>query len=259
MWYYDTWKGGTTPTFGAFEDYVDHCAEEVSPVPWIAGFYTLHVGELKRTRVVDDLFHDPQMIYDMTRYAHERAQGVALFSFPLFVYDIDGFMQATVFQPSDNDDPAFDFMLESKHGVLASWFQKIKTTVPVGGTKNVRVQFDMKDTRADSAELEGYEFKQLLVNGDVIWESDISKDGTSRFSVDQTVLVSGPLADIEIRQYAKEINTLFTRVYIDHPSVKVNGSPVSTDWQFDSGMTHLQSYLDTYDAVKNALKGGSPP
>lgn len=259
MWYWDTWKGGSNPSFDVFKGYVDQCNQEVSPVPWIAGFYTLHVGELKQTGVVDNLFHDSQMIYDMARYAHEQSQGVALFSFPLFVYDLDGFMQATVFQPSTNDDPAFDYLLESKHGVLASWFQSIQTTVPVGGTKNVRVRFDMKDTRTDQADLEGYEFKQLLVNGDVVWESDIAKNGTSRFSVDKTVSVSGANAKIEIRQYAKEINTLFTRVYVDNPQVTVNGSSVATSWAFDSGMTHLQRYVDTYNAVKHGLKGLGPP
>lgn len=258
MWYYPTWKSGANPTYAEFKSLIDE-AKPLIPVPWMPGIYTLHVGDYQRTMDVDDLFHDPTMLYNMAKYSMENADGLGLFSFPLFAYDMEEFKKASVFKQVANDRPAdYDYMLNLKEGIVASWYQEIKATVPVGGTKNVRVTFDVEDTysRTDDGTL----FMQLLVNDDVVWEED-AESVSGRHSVDKTVSVSAANAKIQIRYYVKEIANLghASKMYIDNPTVRVNGNPVTANWAWGSGLTHEQEYIDTYNAIKNGIKGASPP
>lgn len=259
MWYWASFKG--EHTINAYKEIIDEQKEEIPPIPYMSGYYIYRSGELANTLDVDLLHHDPQILYESIKYAKENSDGIGFFDSPLFVYDMEFFMESTMFKHAPNDDSSFDYMVSSEASTMPSWYQEMKTTVPASG--NVRVQFDMRDSRSDSgcdtSSLYDYQFKQLVVNDEVVWDSDICSDGTSRVTIDKTIAISGNSADIEIRLFSKKSHHIKTKMYIDDPKVYVNGNLVSADWKFDTNLSKLDEYVATYNALKSALNDGEPP
>jgi hypothetical protein len=258
MWYWSSFTK-TGPTMTDFKARVDKCNEEIPPFKFITGLYAFRTGKYTSTMNLDDQFHDPQLLYDLTKYGKENSDGFGLFYPPIYMYDTDFFMKSTMFQQQTNDDSSYDYMVSSPKSTFISWYQGMKTTVDGG---NVRVQFDMKDSRSDggceSSKLYNYQYKQLVINDEVVWESDICNDSNVKFSIDKSVSVDGK-ADISIRLFSKRDNHINTKVYIDNPRVYVNGNLVSSEWKFDSNLSRFDDYLATYNAIKNGLKGSSLP
>jgi hypothetical protein len=255
MWYWASFTKGQT-SFDKLKSFVDEANREISPRPFLTGFYQFQSGKLSDTMNIDDMFNDPDVIYESVKYAKENSDAVGLFDSVLFLYDLDYFKQSSIFQQESNlKAESYDYMISAPMSTMPSWFQEIRTSVDVSGTKNVRVVFDVEDSCHVSDGSDEYQFIQLIIADEVVWEEDVAGRGTSKISVDEALSVSGDV-EVSIRLISKRGNHLKTKVYIDEPKVYVGGSLVSSDWEFNSDLSHLDEYLATYDAVKRALNDG---
>lgn len=257
MWYWATYKANPGPSMVNFKDRLDECKKEIPPIPFITGIYALWNGKHRKTHSTNNLFHDPSLLHELVAYAKENSDGIGLFNFPIYVHDVSFLMKSTMFQQQVNDDASFDHMISSPKSTFVSWYQAIQTKLPVADSKNIRVQFDMKDTLSQPCEPsnEDYQYKQLLINGKVIWESDVCEDGKEKFSVDKIVAVSAPSASIGIRLFSFKSNHMRVKVYVDNLQVSLDGKKVPAQWTFDSNLANLDDYVATYQAVTSALKG----
>ena len=177
--YWASFRGAQYVDLGKLESLVETADTKIHPIPFITTIYPLAGGALDKSRDPKDYFHSPAVLKQMIETATEKSDGLGLFWFPLYTYDTDHLLEATIFQPQDNDDASYDHKLtNSGKSMLTSWFQAIKEQVPAG---EVKLTFDARDSRT-TAEC-GWLFKQALIDGKVVWSKDVCKDGKERETV----------------------------------------------------------------------------
>lgn len=247
--YWASFRGAQHVDLDKLESLVNTADTKVHPIPFTTTIYPLAGGALNKSRDPDDYFHAPSVLKQMIETATEKSDGLGLFWFPLYAYDTNHLLEATIFQPQDNDDTSYDYKLtNSDKSMLTSWYQAIKEEVPAG---EVHVTFDARDSRA-TAEC-GWLFKQALIGGKVVWSKDVCKDGKGREAISVEATTSQP-SDVVIRLFAAKANHMKLSMYVATPVVTVDGKKVAPSWAFDSNLANLDDFKQMYDTVKSVLK-----
>ena len=234
---------------GKLESLVETADTKIHPIPFITTIYPLAGGALDKSRDPKDYFHSPAVLKQMIETATEKSDGLGLFWFPLYAYDTDHLLEATIFRPQDNDDASYDHKLtNSEKSMLTSWFQAIEEQVPAG---EVKLTFDARDSRT-TAEC-GWLFKQALIDGKVVWSKDVCKDGKERETVSVKATTS-QAAQVVIRIFAAKANHMSLSMYVTTPVVTVGGKRIASNWTFDSTLANLADFKQMYNTVKSVLK-----
>lgn len=249
--YWASFRGVDHVNLTKLRDYVDRADSQVHPIPFITTIYPTSGGTLNRTRDPDKHFYDPALLKDMLQIATSKSDGLGLFWFPLYIYDIDHLLKATLFKQQPSDDASYAYRLtNSGKTAITSWHQSIKTRVAAG---KVRVTFDAKDTARKTAEC-GWLIKQVLAGGRVVWSKDVCEDGNERETISATTTTTAP-GDLVIRIFAPKANSIPVSLYVDDPKVTVDGKPALAGWAFDSNLANMTDYVQMYRAVRSVLKG----
>ncbi len=253
MWYWASYGSeNRAVNLSLYENYLNEAHSIFPPAHFLTGIYTQKDGRLADTFDVEQLFHSPNELRTMIEQGYALSDGLALFNMPLMVYDIDDLLLATMFQQQENDDQNFDYKLtNSQSGTWTSWYQAIETDVSAPAGSTIRVKFDMRDNLASGDK--NYMFKQLLINGKIIWEEDVTLSSATA-TIDKSVTVLKENAKITIRLFSKRASFIRTVAYVEHPYVSVDGEQVWPTWKFDSGMTKLAEYREVYDIIKSVVK-----
>jgi MYXO-CTERM domain-containing protein len=196
----------------------------------------------------------------MMELAIRNSDGAALFEVPLWLYDLDYFHNGTIFQQLINDDPAFDYKLglpSGRWGTCISWYQAIAQNISVPeDVTSAGISFNIRDTRGISS-LAGYHFKQLLVNDEIIWDVDISEDGTDTLYITEDIAayLSGlDKAELSIRFFdEKPVGNYPANIYVGNIEVHINGELINNNWIFESGIEDISKYMEVYNIVKDVL------
>jgi len=142
------------------------------------------------------------------------------------MHDTASLFKATFFQQQASDRPAYPHMLTSaSKGTFTSWYQEIKTTVSSAVGDSISVQVALEDNRPQGEQ--GYLFKQLLFDGEVVWEADIGADGAAPQTITRALEARGTAAQISVRLHARKASWIQAKVYAGTPEVTVNGQPVA--------------------------------
>lgn len=255
MWYSASYGSRKRVTdTAALQAYVDEAKTLIPPGLHMTGIYVRRDGALNDTGDLDTLFHDPAELEKMLDIAYSGSDGICLFNFPLHVYDTDYLLESTIFEQQPSDLAAYEHKLTtSQRGTYASWFQEIKTSVPVQQGDSINVKLKIKDTAF--AGDTGYVYKQLIVDGEVAWQVDVRTDGTEEQIVERTVQARGAVAEISVRLLSKKPNWINASLYLDNPAVSIGGKPTSAQWQFNSTLSKLREFRQIYDIAKRVIHG----
>ncbi len=250
MWYWASYtRKGTN--MDEFERYVNETRSLSTPANIITGIYSQRDGYLESTFDQEKMFHSPSDLRKMVELGYWKTQGLAMFNFPLYMYDPDFFLQSTIFKQQPNNDPAFTYRLtNSGKGTHVSWYQAVKTNIPLNHGSDIRVKFKMKDSKLEGDS--GYIFKQLLINDEVLWEEDITISNGA-IDIEKSIRVEDSIADIVIRVFSKRANWVSANAYVNTPAVYINDSLVTTSWNFDSNLSKIENYKEIYDIVKSVI------
>ena len=267
MFYWGSWTK-TAPVVANFTSLLDRAAT-FSHVPFYSGFYPI---SYEPTLDESSRFSSVADAQAMLVAAASKSAGVAVYYVPLWTNDIARFTSpqslATVFKQAANDDPAFGyrFNLIFWAETCMGWYKGITQTITAPATvSSANISFNIKDTIASGTT--GIHFKQLLVNGRVVWEADAAGDGNGSTVITKNIapyLTAGQPATLAIRVYDRR-NTSFypIDVYVGNIAININGLPFANNWSLKSGIDDavLQNYKDTFSAISSgfAVAVNTPP
>ncbi|MDR6550430.1 right-handed parallel beta-helix repeat-containing protein [Paenibacillus qinlingensis] len=124
-----------------------------------------------------------------------------------------------------------------------------------GATGSTSLTFWEKDSEAGSTST--YWFKQALVDGVVVWESDVTADGTAWQSHTVTINPSNPTFTLQFRLISKKaVSNYPISLYVD--DVSVSGATITNaDFEGTTGWTYSESVPPFTGAYDTTFHGGA--
>lgn len=136
-----------------------------------------------------------------------------------------------------------------------------------GSNKTYTLTFAHRDNRTGG--LAGYHYKQLLIDGTVVWEKDVTADAANTWlteSIDVTSYLAGKSsADIKLRLYEKKavsnytVDVYWDSVAITNTEIMNNGFETGPDWYYaESNPNFLGGFSSTAHSGTKALSMSLP-
>ncbi|RAV13608.1 fibronectin type III domain-containing protein [Paenibacillus contaminans] len=136
-----------------------------------------------------------------------------------------------------------------------------------GSNKTYTLTFAHRDNRTGG--LAGYHYKQLLIDGTVVWEKDVTADAANTWlteSIDVTSYLSGKSSvDVKLRLYEKKavsnytVDVYWDSVAITNTEIMNSGFETSPDWYYtESNPNFLGGFSSTAHSGTKALSMSLP-
>ena len=252
MWYWASYTG--SPDLEDLQDHLDTANHYIPPAEFVTGIYPMKEANEQ---------YDEELTIDMLEMALDESNGIAVYNVPLWAHDLDYFHNATIFQQQTNDDPSFDYRLSSPgcRGTYIGWYQGLEKNISLPETiEEASISFDVRDSRPVGTTL-GYHYKQLVVNGETLWDVDIVSDGTGTETITRDIspYLQGENSTIMIRMYDKKaVGCFSSSLYLRDINLLINGGTDPENWTFKSTIENISRFTETYDLVKSVLSEEDP-
>lgn len=136
-----------------------------------------------------------------------------------------------------------------------------------GSNKTYTLTFAHRDNRTGG--LAGYHYKQLLIDGTVVWEEDVTADAANTWlteSIDVTSYLAGKSSvDVKLRLYEKKavsnytVDVYWDSVAITNTEIMNSGFETSPDWYYtESNPNFLGGFSSTAHSGTKALSMSLP-
>ncbi|MBN1673935.1 MAG: hypothetical protein JXR37_22995 [Kiritimatiellae bacterium] len=243
------------------EGYIARARQIVHPTPFISGIYPLRYGRcVKPGGPLRELFHEPETLRRMLELSLEGGDGVSLWGMPVWMCDTNSHFRRAEYQPMQNDDAGFDFKLGiARGGCHMGWYHAVTAKIPLPNEpdrrKTLAVSFSVRDNREKSDYTYKYFIKQCVVNDEVVWEANVQDDGTETVRVaTSTDLPEGRFATVSIRLLGRLRGNEGASLYVKDIDVKIDDKPAAPDFAFNSGIVHLDKWMEMYNIVKTVFR-----
>jgi len=288
MWYWASWeeekKGRPNVSIQDFSNYIKEAnsIDFSKNITYVAGVYTIRGGYLTEKKVstpnnhreLENIFHPQNLVHDMISIALNKAPGVAVFDHGgLLIYANTKKLleNKRLFGAPDNEDKNFDIKLGANIAKISTiartpngWYQAIETNITLDSNTEGKIEFDIKDNISSGSHgvngpnCKNFAYKQLVVNGKVIWGGNLYNDGKKLEHISQKILLKKGLNKIAIRILATGGGAIGnSAIYIGGISLMVKDKEKKTtnDFTFKSGIQDYSKWLNGYMEVKKALTG----
>jgi hypothetical protein len=261
MWYWGSYR--KLYDAATFDAYLKDAHQTIRPKASIIGIYPIAYSQSG-----ESMYYGKSTVSDLVAAAVEESDGVHVFAVPLWIHDL-GYVKenATIFRQLVNNNPSFSYRLgvASGYGTFSGWYQGIVQNLSLPSViSSANISFQVKDSRGISDDYLGYHFKQLLVNGVVLWDADASSDSTDTLAIKKDLKghLAGSKAQITIRLYDKiSVGNMPVDMYVGNISIYVNGVRVANNWSYVSDIesNYTRKLNETFYSVSGALAKLVPP
>jgi len=264
VWYYDAAYGNfDVSTISAG---LNQTSSIFGSIPYIGGTYPIIYNSNGTS------FYSETKISQLLNPFLSNSNGIGVFNVPLWAYDFNNTLKGNVFKQMPCDNPAFQYKLgmSRDYPSFVGYYQGVSQQINLPeNITQARLSFKTTDTRESSQctgaarySFNDLQFKQVLVDGNVIWSYDLCKDGKDANQIDAVsislidALKGKKTANIAIRYFDnKRHQYQGSYLYVGDIELSVNNQKINNNWVFSGGIDEKikKQLTDTFNVVSQAF------